>query len=557
MSYTIGLKYTHDGGVSVIKNGTLALSSEVEKIHNSDRYSKIKSISEIESIISKCGFDLSFMLRQDTKIIVDGWRDDQDTDCEIGKIKDWGIDVSGYRSHRTFSGPESSATFNKKYKSYSHAYGHLIGSYVSSSFSKHREPSYAILWDGGNLMDLYLISPEKGVEFVKNIEPLSGLMYGVMGYYYGPYKMQEVIDGRVKNSYENKLYGRFHVPGKLMSYIGFGEENKLIEEIINGIYTDILSKNDPSKMYRGDFEHKIMREIVGHKVINNFSDATILLSIHNFLKTLMVDGATNAIPKNSNLIFTGGSALNIKWNSALRNTGHFKNVWVPPFPNDSGSSIGSASCEMAFSNNIWSLNWSVYSGPQFVIDVNLNDIKHSKVDPESLGKFIFHNTDSPVLVLHGRAEIGPRALGHRSFMMHPGSLRAKYILNKIKNREDFRPVAPICLEEDSQKFFSPGTSDKYMLFEHIVKENKKDIIPAVVHVDGTSRLQTIDQEDCETTYKILKGFKEKSGFGILCNTSANFNGFGFLPDLSSAIRFAKENNVKYIWANGIMVEVSK
>lgn len=121
----------------------------------------------------------------------------------------------------------------------------------------------------------------------------------------------------------------------------------------------------------------------------------------------------------------------------------------------------------------------------------------------------------------GRTEFGPRALGSRSILASPidPSMQAK--LNEVKDREDFRPVAPVVLEEDADEWFQGAKYSPFMLFVYNVNEEKADQIPAVRHVDGTARIQTVNEQQHPTYYNLLKEFKKLTGVPVLVNTSFN------------------------------------
>ena len=129
----------------------------------------------------------------------------------------------------------------------------------------------------------------------------------------------------------------------------------------------------------------------------------------------------------------------------------------------------------------------------------------------------------------------------------------KQRLNDIKHREDYRPVAPICLEHRAQEIFEPGDPDPYMLFEHDVKPEWKARIPAVCHEDGTARVQTVNREQNPVVFEVLTEFERISGIPLLCNTSANRPGKGFFPDVESAMAWGK---VKYIWSNNLCYSIN-
>jgi carbamoyltransferase len=117
----------------------------------------------------------------------------------------------------------------------------------------------------------------------------------------------------------------------------------------------------------------------------------------------------------------------------------------------------------------------------------------------------------------------------------------------MKDRAHYRPVAPICLSARAAEVFTPGNSDPYMLFEHRPRPGWAARIPAVLHLDGTARLQTIDASAGSPAGRILEHYAALSGIPVLCNTSANFSGRGFFPDVASATRWGQAN---YVWSDG-------
>jgi carbamoyltransferase len=121
----------------------------------------------------------------------------------------------------------------------------------------------------------------------------------------------------------------------------------------------------------------------------------------------------------------------------------------------------------------------------------------------------------------------------------------KTVLNDVKKREPYRPVAPICLEEHAPAIFSPGTPDPHMLFDHVVRPEWRERVPAVLHLDDTARLQTVGTGDDETLRRILVAYHGLSGIPVLCNTSANLNGSGFFPDVVSALQWGR---VDMVWS---------
>ena len=205
-----------------------------------------------------------------------------------------------------------------------------------------------------------------------------------------------------------------------------------------------------------------------------------------------------------NLVFMGGCALNSKANTHLWSL--FPNVWIMPSPGDSGSAIGAASAVLAKH-----LDWkSPYLGHEIEFTGSVDDIVNRLLSGEV------------VAVASGKAEFGPRALGNRSLLADPRSLAARDKLNVIKGREDFRPVAPAVLAEHASEWFDMSYPSPYM--QYTPKCLKPDVIPAGVHVDGTSRVQTVSRTDDTIMRKIIEKFYEATGVPVLLNTSMNIKG---------------------------------
>jgi carbamoyltransferase len=317
------------------------------------------------------------------------------------------------------------------------------------------------------------------------------------------------------------------------------------------VFTELYEEHKTKEL---EFAEIFAREFIRKTAHLNYADEDILQSFHVFIEQLLVNALAEIVKNNgervNNLCFAGGSALNIKWNSAIRNTGIFRDVWVPPFPNDAGSAIGVACCEMLHSRGASHLDWNVFSGPPVAYSGMPGGWKAKPMDIPSLAMLLFVENE-PVVFLNGRAELGPRALGNRSILAPATHAYMKQILNRIKNREDYRPVAPICLQEDAPDIFQPGIRDPYMLFDHQVKPGWEERIPAICHLDGTARLQTVNETENPVMFHLLSEYKKLSGIPLLCNTSANHNGKGFFPDHSSAMDW---NKVNYVWSDNILYE---
>jgi carbamoyltransferase len=230
-----------------------------------------------------------------------------------------------------------------------------------------------------------------------------------------------------------------------------------------------------------------------------------------------------------NLCLAGGVALNCVLNARIRDKGPFKNVWVQPAAGDAGTSLGAAIWvdvqEHKAANKSYGMPHA-YWGPDYSDEEIEKFLKWAKVPYRKLNNVAEETAD--ILVqnkiigwFQGRMEFGPRALGSRSILASPIDPSMQARLNEVKDREDFRPVAPVVLEEDASEWFKNASYSPFMLFVYDVEEDKADKIPAVRHVDGTARIQTVNENQHEQYYRLLKAFKQKTGVPVLVNTSFN------------------------------------
>lgn len=546
---TLGIKFTHDSTVALFEGNNLLFSVESEKLNNGDRYKKAETKGFVQEILDIYGYKLEDI----DNVIVDGWWGNgklRRLDIETDRYYDFDSDLTASTTH-------INNKFPVKYDTYKHILGHILGTYACSKFSKNKEKVYSLVFDGGQPPRIDLVNPDSRtpVKFIDHCHVFTGSIYGVMGLYYGPYKDEKVISGEVKNVEGVVLVNSFGAPGKIMSYIALGVIDKEVLYALYRIYDfleDGVLKEGLMKLTHGnscEIEHLFMRSVFDRFPDKN--EANMLLTLHTFLEELLVERVLKIVPENNKLIYSGGSALNIKWNSALVETGYFDDIFIAPFANDTGSAIGMACSHLALEHDIWSVNWSVYSGTELINTTPSDKWSYIEMSPEELGKLLY-DCNECIVVLNGKAEIGPRSLGHRSLMMSTVVKGNKEILNKIKRRESFRPVAPISLPEDAYNHFYICKDDKYMLYDHLIKDESREIIPAIIHLDSTARVQIIREYDSNFVFRVLESYKNYSGVGILCNTSANHNGKGFFPDTKSATDWAENNGVNYVFSNGIL-----
>lgn len=230
-----------------------------------------------------------------------------------------------------------------------------------------------------------------------------------------------------------------------------------------------------------------------------------------------------------NLCLAGGIALNCVLNARIRDKSPFKNVWVQPAAGDSGTALGAAEWVDAKERNSNVKDFHMehcYWGPDYSDEEIEKFMTWAKVPYRRLNNIAEEAAeilaqDKIIGWYQGRMEFGPRALGSRSILASPINPEMQARLNEVKDREDFRPVAPVVLEEDASEWFENADYSPFMLFVYNVRAEKADRIPAVRHVDGTARIQTINQQQHQHYYDLLKAFKKLTGVPVLVNTSFN------------------------------------
>lgn len=233
-----------------------------------------------------------------------------------------------------------------------------------------------------------------------------------------------------------------------------------------------------------------------------------------------------------NLCIAGGVALNCVLNARMRNDGPFRRVWVQPAAGDAGTALGAALWLDTHLREDGGRRYRMdhaYLGPSYSDEEIENFLRWSKLPyrrveniPQAVADLLAR--DKVIGWFQHRMEFGPRALGARSILASPLHASMQARLNEIKDREDFRPVAPVVLEEEASQWFAGAAVSPFMLFVYDVLPEKAALIPAVRHVDGTARIQTINREQHPLYYDLLSAFAARTGVPVLVNTSFNTRG---------------------------------
>ncbi|TME46688.1 MAG: carbamoyltransferase [Chloroflexi bacterium] len=241
-----------------------------------------------------------------------------------------------------------------------------------------------------------------------------------------------------------------------------------------------------------------------------------------------------------NLSMAGGVALNCVANSRLAAEGPFERIWVQPAAGDAGTSLGAA-LHVAhqlgdpiepMSTAALGRGWSDGELRHWLETANVRYDEPADI-ADAVAQALAD--DAVVAWFQGRSEYGPRALGHRSLLANPSRAANLNRLNDIKGREQFRPVAPMVLLDRAAQIFEGPIPSPYMLFVHRVRDTWRDRIPAVIHVDGTARAQTVDPADEPLVARMLRAFERRTGLPVVVNTSLNTAGRPMVDDPRDAL----------------------
>lgn len=500
----------HDGAFAYLEDGQLVASIEAEK-NSRYRYSPL-SVPDVFTILSE--------LEEIPDVLCRGgwWPGDTHKSERVGLAGYHGVDKSNIIvAQRRLLG-KTVECFSS-----SHERSHIFCAFGMSNLPKGT-PCYALLWEGV-IGSFYEIDSELNITKLADVMPEPGHRYALL---YG------LADPTFDKSVAE--FSRLSDAGKLMALASFSKRNKPSDEeerIIAFLMQDCLHLKPKEceilrdcKHYNVGVDDQEFRNFAGI-----FSDR-IFDRFYQFAKTNM----RTRMP----LLITGGCGLNCDWNTRWREANLFSEIFVPPVANDSGSAIGTAiDAQFYFTGNP-KINWSVYSGLEFVakdaFDASLYD--EYTTNYAMIADMLANNLI--IGWINGKSEIGPRALGNRSILASPFQDSTRVRLNEIKQREQFRPIAPVCLEEDAARWFGCDRPSPFMLY---TQRTSTDALAAVTHVNGTARIQTVSAVTNSRLHELLKAFKTRTGYGVLCNTSLNFKGSGFINNIADLSSYTIEQGL--------------
>jgi predicted NodU family carbamoyl transferase len=328
-------------------------------------------------------------------------------------------------------------------------------------------------------------------------------------------------------------------------------------EALNFLYRlikniDEITTNDTGILFNG-FDQQFTQEenkiSMVMKCVNQMSINIMEKNIENILEKHKIN------PQNTYLSLSGGFALNCPTNSHLMDKYKFKGFIAPPCVNDGGLSMGTALYAFYKKADHFSfkLSHAYYGDWDDSLDRMLENGKYKEfimdVSEYKADQAVQDIIDAPVVWFNDRSELGPRALANRSILADPRQLKSKDRLNEIKQRQWWRPVAPIVLEEDVNQWFDNAYNSEFMLHIFSLVESKAALLPAISHLDDTSRIQTVNEKINPDIYNLIKSFKNKTGIPMICNTSLNDRGEPIINKIEEAFHFSLVKGIKVLYIN--------
>ncbi|WP_221795959.1 carbamoyltransferase C-terminal domain-containing protein [Oceanobacter mangrovi] len=270
-------------------------------------------------------------------------------------------------------------------------------------------------------------------------------------------------------------------------------------------------------------------------------------------------------PEQTWLSITGGYALNCPSNSAIMDHFGFRGFSAPPTVNDSGMSLGIGlqhfyyglqetgktlqfqlpGAALGPADEDWQ---QILLAPEFAAHIH----SCQTADPAQLAQDL---CNSAIVWFDGNSEVGPRALGQRSLLSDPRTAAARDQLNQIKQRQWWRPVAPIVLAEQAAEWFDIRYQSPFMLHTFEVKAERRDSVPGICHLDQSARVQTLQRQQQPRLYQLISAFHQLTGVPIVCNTSLNDKGEPIVQTAAEALNFALRKGIPVVCINGQRIEL--
>tara|TARA_B110000305_G_C19437535_1_gene639869 strand:+ start:28 stop:1737 length:1710 start_codon:yes stop_codon:yes gene_type:complete len=537
MSIILGLNCYHtDSSACLIKNGKLIFAIEEERLNRIKHTSDLPLLS-IEECLKKTNTNeneithIAFNTNPNSNLL-------RKFKFLIKKLNFKNNFVKRYKDKKLLNKIfQNKFNFNDKVKFIfvEHHLAHISSAFYASNFDN----AIGLSIDGsGDFTSLMIaecnnkeIKVKKRVYFPDSL----GIFYHAMTQFIGFRKFGDEYKMMGLASYGNPIYF-----DKLLNNLFLNSKNffKLNldffnHDTINFNYSHIGAKDMPD-IYTDKLDDLFKPDIaISPPEMFKKNFAASVQKIYEFYFNKILE-EINLNKFSKNLVFAGGCALNSSANNILLSKKFTKNIFIPVAPGDNGGCLGAAfyTCKKKIINNDFDNPFlgTAYSDVEIeniIIKKYLNKITYKKFNNESEKYDVASNmiiNKGVIGWFQDKMEFGPRALGNRSILADPRNKKIKDLINlKIKRRESFRPFAPSVLSDFQNDWFEEIYLNQYMSSVMKAKSDKKHLIPGVVHIDGSSRVQTVLKKNNKTFYNLIYNFFLKTGVPLLLNTSFNEN----------------------------------
>lgn len=461
----------------------------------------------------------------ETFLTAGDWFDDLPDILTLTGHAKTGLDYSaltgaGYRG----IGPRSQIVgkknfFGRRVDFYSstHERAHIWASYALSPLPQN-QPCYVLVWDDV-LGDFYEVDADLNVHHRGHVADNPAHKFAFL---------HALADPRAMNGAGARRGGNF---GRMMAAAAAGDALSQDPEATSLIARILDRPDEAGRLDKSEFrDSPFFNAGTGSRRFQNLAarfSATLF--------SLFLEFARRHLDQDYPLLIAGECGLNCDWNTRWRDCGLFPSIFAPPCAGDGGCAIGTAVDAMRHFTGRAKLEWTVYAGQPFRDDASLTGASAPELNLPAVARAL---ADGKIIGwARGNCEIGPRALGNRSILAAPFDPKLRTRLNRIKGRPADAPVAPTCLAEDVPLHFRWTGGSPHMLYFQQVTDSR---LQAITHINGSARVQTVSRADNLMLYDLLAEFKRISGVGVLCNTSLNFKGAGFINRTSDLYHFARE-----------------
>lgn len=427
-------------------------------------------------------------------------------------------------------------------------------SHASNVFYQSPYPeAICISADGGGsdgVFNIFLANRKRGLSHIATIEQDLGSCYMYFGEFFGDIKLEQSYKG-----------GSLVYPGKIMGLASYGNPNNQWVEILKQYFLDNKKYSFGDEGYftlqlNDSLSEKLGVPLSRDNRLFGQQAYDLAASLQVAFEEAMIYLITPVLEKYKEypVCFSGGCALNVTLNTRLKKQFNIE-LFVGPSPSDCGVATGALLQYYRPQNPVDVTYLGIPTLDTSILYSKIRNCEHN-VDLIKGGLVVDHILDNKIIgVCQGRSEVGPRALGNRSIICNPQNKQMKDILNlKVKHREWYRPFAPIVRLEDVNKFFDWEGESRYMSFAPLVKEQYRELLPAITHVDGTARVQTVTKEQNKLMYYLLTELDRRTGVGVLINTSFNLDGRPLLSSVEEAFYMLENTGIDCLIVDNFYIQ---